>query len=488
MSNMCKTIAGFIIVIWCLAGNLCAYSQETSDNMLAPLVAVPLETESDSERLNQLSMDVEYLRSQLEKKADKPSTSKGWSAPKVGGRFFIDYVTAANQDWDGVDIGNNVATQNWFGYREARITMTGTGYDFLDYKLELGFEKNNNIASYKDVFLGIQHVPILEYVRIGNQYVEDAGSEICNGTTNYTFMEAPAPVGQYFMSRRLGITSHHLFVDDRIRMFFGIYDATNVSDIHYAKDDNQGYALNTRMTMAPVFCQDGRRLLLVGAYYNFVDSSSANNGNSKRALAFNRPGGWDVYNPTGVGDFFSHQYQKAGFEAVCQAGRFCVQADLFLQHYADVNNNGVDHEGKPVAYANIGNQTNYGGFIMARWFLTQGDYRKYNLKSACWDGVEISRPFKFGDEYGVNWPSGCGAWEVAGMYGIHDTFVFSTRFLPRDNDRMTNQQVGVALNWYWNSNVKWAVNYFHDMSKVRQTTNDYYPTGDFLGMSCRVAF
>jgi hypothetical protein len=52
---------------------------------------------------------------------------------------------------------------------------------------------------------------------------------------------------------------------------------------------------------------------------------------------------------------------------------------------------------------------------MARWFLTQGDYRKYNLKSACWDGVEISRPFKFGDEYGVNWPSGYGAWELAGM-------------------------------------------------------------------------
>ena len=489
MQSMNKTIVGLLTLIFCLTGNPGAYSQEPTLSMpvtLAPvqsqeptlnmpvaLAPVLFETPSDSDRLADISAEIASLKSQLEKKADKPAASKGWSAPKVGGRFFMDYVTATNQDWDGLPLGNNAAAQNWFGFREARLTLTGTGYDFLDYKFELGFEKNASYnASYKDIFLGVQHVPFLEYVRIGHQYVEDAGSEICNGTTNYTFMEAPAPAGQQFMSRRLGVTSRHLFAEDRVRMFFGVYNASNVSDSHFRKADSQGILFNTRLTMAPVFCQDGRRLFLVGAYYNFVDSTAS------RSPAFNRPGGWDVYPSKDLGSFYSDRYQKAGFEAVCQAGRFCVQTDMFLQHYADVNN----------GTTGIGNQTNYGGFIMARLFLTQNDYRKYNLKSACWDGVDISRPFKFEDGSGVNWPSGCGAWELAGMYGVYDSFVFSTTVPAAVNANMMNQQVGAALNWYWNPNVKWALNYIHDMSNARDRGIHDYPSGDYIGMSCRVAF
>jgi phosphate-selective porin len=60
--------------------------------------------------------------------------------------------------------------------------------------------------------------------------------------------------------------------------------------------------------------------------------------------------------------------------------------------------------------------------------------------------------------------------------------------LDNGYDRMTNQQAGVALNWYWNPHVKWAVNYVHDMTRARQGANDFYPSGDYLGLSCRVAF
>jgi len=474
MLNMSKMFVGLFTVILCLAGTLSVYTQEPTVSTPMTLAPVPLETVSESDQYSQLSMEMAQLRSLIEKKADKPGASKGWSAPKIGGRFFMDYVNHMDQDWDGLPLGSNVTSQNWCGFREARIAVTGTGYDFLDYKLELGFEKNaSSCPSYKDIFLGIQHVPILEYVRVGNQYVEDGGSEICNGTTNYTFMELPASLGQQFMSRRLGVTSRHLLADDRVRIFLGAYNATNISDSHYVKDDNQGIVLNTRTTIAPVFCQDGRRLLLVGAYYNFTDSTGS------RPLAFNRPGGWDVYNPTGLGNFYSDRYQKAGFEAVMQAGRFCVQTDMFLQNYADVNDG---------AGSGIGNQTNYGGFIMAKLFLTRNDYRKYNLKNGNWDSVDVSRPFKLADVQGVNWPSGCGAWELAGMYGVYDSFVFSTSVPAAADAKMMNQQVGAALNWYWNPNVKWAVNYFHDMTKARYDGDYYDPRGDYLGMSCRVSF
>ena len=485
MQKAGKITTGMVTILLCLAWSLNAYSQ-TSPQLApvnqAPETLVATYNATESDHLNELAADLAFVKSELAKKADKPNTSKGWSSPKFGGRVFVDYISAMNHDWDGLNNAipslNAVDTQNGVGFRDTRLTMTGTGYDFLDYKMEFGFQKAN--PSFLDIFLGVQHVPILDYVRIGHQYVEDAGSEICNGTANYTFMEPPAPAGSQFMSRRLGITSRHLFAADRVRLFFGVYDANNYTDTHNYKADNQGIVLNTRMTMAPVFCQDGRQLFLYGAYYNCVDSVS----NSKRAMSFSKPGGWDVYNPNlDLGSFYSDQYQKAGFEVTCQSGRFCVQTDLFLQHYSDVNNGAVG-----AAYEGIGNQTNYGGMVMARWFLTQGDYRKYNLKSACWDSVDVSRPFRFGNQEGVNWPSGCGAWELAAMYGFYDAFAFSSIIPAADDAKMRNQQIGAALNWYWNPHVKWAVNYIHDMTDTRYAGNSYTPNGDYLGMSCRFAF
>ncbi|MCL2119864.1 MAG: OprO/OprP family phosphate-selective porin [Planctomycetaceae bacterium] len=468
MQSIGKGFTGFVTVLLYLAGTLSTYSQtavEYGTTYFAPMQPITVEDQRDG-----LAREIEFLKSQLAVKADKPDASKGWTPPKVGALVFMDYVTAMNNNWDGLDTarGVNVDTQNGFGFREARLMTSGTGYGFLDYRFDLGLEKNTNFnASYKDVFLGTQNVPILQYVRIGHQYVEDAGSEICIPAPHYTFMEAPAPAGQHFMSRRLGITSRHLFAEDRLRLFFGVYNATNISDIHYQKDDNQGIVLNTRMTFAPVFCRDGHSLFLYGAYYNYVNSTGS------RPLAFNRPGGWDVYNPNSLENFFSNEYQKTGFEIAWQEGRFCVQTDLFLQHYADVISSG----------ANIGNQTNYGGFVMARWFLTN-NYRKYNLKSASWDGVDVSHPLRFEKQSGVNWPSGYGAWELATMYGFYN----SLASLANADDRMTNHQIGVALNWYWNPQVKWAVNYIHDMTDARYVGKSFHPTGDYLGMSCRIAF
>ena len=310
MQDMDKRMVGLVTVLLYFAGALSAYSQYSPAQFMPGYQEIS-STASEVDQLDEISAEIASLKSQLAEKADKPNTRMGWSSPKIGGRIFMDYVSAMNQDWDGLDTAmeTNVDTQNWFGFREARLSVSGTGYDFLDYKFELGFEpKAESCPSFKDLALGIQHVPILEYLRIGHQYVEDVGSEVWHSTMG-TFMDGPGPVGQQFMVRRLGVTSRHLFAENRVRLFFGAYNATNLSDIHYRKADYQGIVLNTRMTVAPVFDEDGRRLLLFGAYYLFVDSSSEYN--CKRNLAFSRPSGWDVYNPTGL-EFFLQQSISKG--------------------------------------------------------------------------------------------------------------------------------------------------------------------------------
>ena len=472
MQKAGKWIVGPVMVLLCLAGSLTVFSQEPQTAEPAPMT---FDYEMDAAlRLDALSAEVAAIKEQMAQKtnkADDKSKSKGWSAPKFGGRFFMDYITPIENDWDGLEAiypGSDSA-ESWFGMREARLTMSGTGYDFLDYKLELGFEKSGNV-SYKDIFLGIKNVPILEYVRLGHQYVEDAGSEICNGTTNYTFMEAPAPAGQQFTSRRVGLSSRHMFADDRGRLFLGVYDAQNISDRHFVKDGNQGIILNARLTYAPYFCHEGRNMFLVGSYYRYTDASNQN-----LSVIRPNPGGWNVYNVNNFGDYYIDQSQKAGFEAVYQRGRLCLQTDLFMQHYSDVHYNALRQ----------GDKTSYGGFAMVRLFLTR-DYRKYNQQGGCWGSVDVSCPFRYVKHGDMNQSCGMGAWEVAAMYGFYDHF----RMVDTNNDerKLKNQQVGVALNWYWNQHVKWAVDYVHDMTDAEYANVDYSPTGDYLGMSCRVAF
>lgn len=425
--------------------------------------------------LQRLSAEIEQLRSEVAKKANKPAASKNFTM-KIGGRFFMDYVSVMDQNADSmVSMGGGDAN-NWVGFREARLTFTGTGYDFLDYKFELGFEKNNGnnsySTSYKDMYFGIKNVPLLNYVRIGHQYVENAGSEICNGTTNYTFMEAPAPAGNQFTSRRLGISSRHMFANDRGRFFMGAYSSRGLDTNHYENRDSQGIMLNARLTYAPMFRQEGRCMFLYGAYYSYMNSNDNNYSYVARA------GGWGLdLNTLQSGNFYADAYHKAGAEAVYQNGQFCLQGELFVQNYTDAHAapNGVGED-----------LDNFGGFVMARYFLTPGDFRKYNRESGCWGGVNVRRPFMLLRRGDTTFACGPGAWEIAAMYGFMDTDEFGTL-------SGTDQQIGLALNWYWNPQVKWCLNYIHQMSDVDRIAVDnarrsLSPTSDILGLSCRIAF
>ncbi len=426
----------------------------------------------DLEKLNSQYAD---LKKEIAKKSDKADPKKGFTAPKFGGRIFMDSVNVANVDRDGQNFGNGY---NYTGFREARLTATGTAYDFLDYKLEIGFENwngNRGSAGFKDMFLGIKNVPILEYVRIGNQYVEDAGSETCNGTTNYTFMEPPSPSGNQFTSRRIGITSRHLFAQDRGRLFLGVYDATNVSDVHRAVKDSQGYTLNGRLTYAPMYQQDGRCLFLFGGYYNYTDPGS-NTLQTKVS-----PGGWGDVKLDFIdsGAFYASSYQTVGGEAVFQNGGFCVQGEMFLQHYASAYSDNL---------AQNDDKDAYGGFVMVRQFLTRGDYRKYSKDSACWGAPVVRCPFMTYKRGTFNCIQGPGAWEVAGYYGYYnnDDFVGAA---GGDSRWGQDHELGLALNWYWNPQTKWCFNYIHQISDWDyQATNGYKTSSDILGVSCRINF
>ena len=441
-----------------------------------------------------LSSDFAAMKKELAKKSDKSDPKKGFTSPKIGGRIFMDSVNVMDQNDDSVRGNGGVAGQNYLGFREVRLGATGTAYDFLDYKIELGFEGTAQ-ARFKDVFLGIKYVPLLGYVRVGNQYVEDAGSEICNGSTNYTFMEGPAPAGNQFTARRLGISSRHMFANNRVRLFTGVFGARDVSTTHIQSDDNQGFMYNARLTYAPMFRQEGKCMFLYGGYYTFTNPSDAEMSSNNEVSNI---GGWGNISLTALhpGAFNAASRHKLGFETVYQNGVFCLQTDFFVKQYSDAE--GITIGTAPNTQTTIyntlsGDRTTYGGFVMGRVFLTPGDFRKYNLENGCWGATSVRCPFMLFERGRFNVMQGPGAWEVATYYGFMNNDDFAGENVGGSVNAATprygtDHEIGLALNWYWNPQVKWAFNYIHQMSDVTTNNIDRTPSADIVGMSCRINF
>ena len=446
--------------------------------------------------LEQLSTELAALKKELKQKADKPDPKKGFTTPKIGGHVLMDSVNVMKQNTDSDEAYGH--GMNNFGFREVRMKASGTGYGFLDYKCDLGYEKWASIppttpaatpgsssslggVSFKDVFLGAEGIPLFGYLRIGNQYVEDASSEVCAAPTAYTFMEIPSPAGNQLTARRLGITSRHLFHNDQLRFFTGVYGARSVSDMHTILDSNQGVTTLARLTYAPWYVNEGQCMFLLGGYYNYTDYCGEKTKN------YVYPGGFAVgINTLDSGYFTCDNYQKVGGEFLWQYYGFAIQGEMFAQYF----NNAGSTTPPPDGFVRDGDKTSKGGYVMLRQFLTPGDYRKYSKENATWGTAHVSRNFMSIDRGSFYCLEGPGAWEIATCLGVinNEDFANNTPRCPYGTD----YELGLALNWYWNTQTRWSLNYIRQMSDVRVVTpagtQHYKPATDILGLSCRFFF
>ena len=166
--------------------------------------------------------------------------------------------------------------------------------------------------------------------------------------------------------------------------------------------------------------------------------------------------------------------QKAGFETIYQNGRFCLQTDLYLKHFSDI-------DGKA-----DGDATLYGGYVMGRLFLTKGDYRKYSMENGFWGALHVDHPFTMYQRGRVHYLQCTGAWELATYYGFVNSGDFS-HIVNATEHYGTDHQVGVSLNWYWNPQVKWAFSYVHQTADLTNSAGvSRKPNMDIVGLSCRI--
>ena len=396
----------------------------------------------DTNELADLKAQVKELSDGLKKKQDKPDTSKGFTA-KLGGRVFMDSVnfTDPHNTW-----GTAPHQSNILGLREARIGVSGEGYGFLDYKVEIGYEygpNGNDSVRLKDVTMGAQNIPWLDYVRIGHYKVE-SGMSYTASSRNTTAMERTTAVQVFSPGRRFGVGQTYYFSDERVRWFNGLFAARRMDADKYSVDDNQGVIFNSRLTMVPMYCDDGEQYLHLGGHYLFYQNPNGRNTRftspgSAKIGGFGRADNWyyvAAVNATG--------YHQGGLEMALGCGSLGFSSELFAGTFG--------HD-----------QSMYGGYVEARWFLT-GDCRVYDKKLGVPGNVKTRKNLNCVRQSYGNVDTSCanslGAFELYTQLGFTDADrVYFHDVLRCLGGRTTDLTIG--LNWYWNPNTRMMFEYVH---------------------------
>lgn len=385
--------------------------------------------------------EVEKVKFKLDKKGLQAETADGDFEFRLGGRIHADASYSNDDNFIDSD-GDHVEANDGTEIRRARMEFLGKFYQDWEFKSQVDFA--DNAVAVKDMF--VQYTGLGDYwdgsnlnVTFGQQkqafsreLQESSNDMIWTERSLMNILNAPT------VDRAIGLNVSSLNKDWTGQL--GIYGET-ITPNKQSDQADEGWAINSRWTWAPL--NEKTHLVHLGIAGNYRVPDAKDEVNDK--------GMEYVYETSHMSNLKLidaevtdiDSIKMLGLEANYLNGPFTVGGE-YTHQWVDRK------DGQENLSVN-------GWYGEASWTIT-GESRKY--KTGKFYHVDPAKPFSLAN-------GGWGAWELALRYAEAD--LNDGAFLGGQMSDLT-----VALNWYFNNNIRLMANYDHvlDINDSPLTTPD----------------
>ena len=372
----------------------------------------------------------------------------------VGGRTQFDsswFIVPENVN-DDPSLRNPI--HDGVDFRRARLRVDGTMWEQIEWAAEFdvvnsagaspafpGVANATSLVAPTDLWWTFTKLPVVGNMRVGNQK-EPIGFEHLTSSRFLNFMERSfnqdAFYGGFVNGFSPGIQFFDTAFEERTTWAIGVFKPGN--NLFASSVENRVYSITGRLTWLPLYVDDGRGLLHLGA--SARQAGMENSTYRWRTRGPERAGLsalWPLYADTGIieGD----NQQQYNFELASVLGPWTFTAEYLFNpiHNAALYN-------KPT----VGTAIYHGGYVEVLYFLT-GEFREYRRAGGIFERV-IPHENAFFTKSGDGTTGGLGAWQVGLRYNYLDL-----------NDKGLNGGIlndyTAGLNWFLNPNMKVQINY-----------------------------
>jgi phosphate-selective porin OprO and OprP len=360
-------------------------------------------------------------------------------------------------DWNVSDPDSGVkqqfkltGTSTGVEFRRSRLYLAGLVFGNIDYKFEYDFaEQTGGQPSFKDVYIGMNQIPIIQYLRVGH-FKEPFSLEELTPDTYTTFQEralnnAFAQPGSNITSsgtdRNTGFAAYQTFLNQRMTFAAGGFRLTDNFGNGFGSDSP--YDITARLTGLPTY-EVGDNLIHLGFSYSHKFRHYAMD--SQETISFSSRPEAHLFpvNLVNTGQIPTNGADLINPELALVRGPLEVQAEWT---YAFVDQSNLSCSSATMCTHKYGgNPTFNGGYFEANYFLT-GESRASFYRTQFGHFERVSPLHNFAID-GSHW----GAWQVAARFSRLDLNSASIHGGILDD-------VTAGVNWYLNPVMRITVNY-----------------------------
>lgn len=414
----------------------------------------------------------------------------------VGGRAHLDSVWGNATDQVQFGKGGIGKVEDAVNWRRVRLTMDGWIYEVFDFILEVDFTQTVNddptlpanaftnvIAgpSITEAYAGINYIPWIGTVRIGNQKPPIL-LEHLTSSRFLDFLERSSLFDTYFNRSNgflPGIEMNNWTENERLTWQVGAFK--NAQTIQPFSVGDGDYQANARVTGLPWYKDEGRYMVHLGLGAQYAEPDHATAILRDRWLLRNGPP--TTQNTVALATLNGHDQFIAVPEFFMNLGPWSVQAEYLAHHMQNISSFATQSQGAVTVKGPHLDYFSQGAYVELMYFLT-GENRPFQRTGLHSGGARPSRVVPYRNFFWVPGcdcanPFSCGAWQVGARYSYSDM----------TNNGINGGQINevtLGLNWFWNPNMKIQWNY--DVGYRSQLGAGSLSNGTYQGFGTRLAF